>query len=70
MEEYQTIQLVVCLFFSGVEQLLCIYFLYVFFLSHARTSLLKIDTIKLLCCLINHQINVGTKEVTISRKYS
>ena len=66
MEEYRTMQLVVCLFFSGVEQLL----VHIFSLCICIISRQKIDAIKLLRCLINHQINVSTKEVTRSHKYS
>jgi hypothetical protein len=66
MEEYRTMQLVVCLFFSGVEQLL----VHIFSLCICIISCQKIDAIKLLRCLINHQINVSTKEATRSHTYS
>jgi RsiW-degrading membrane proteinase PrsW (M82 family) len=70
-EERETMQLVVWLFFSGVEQLLFYVFLlmYFYFLM-PENKRLNIDTIKLLRSLINTQMNVGTNQVTRSRKHT
>ena len=68
-EKWETMQLVVWLFFSGVEQLLFYVFLlmYFYFLMPEKKRL-NIDTIKLLRSLINTQMNIGTNQVTRSRK--